>query len=165
MLWGRGCPLNPLYFLPPVPGVHRREALFIFRFALSQGMTWKRAHALAAAASYGEKWWGFQETVADWAKCSVRTVQRAVDEAKTLGILYSRRARKGEVQPGQRGYPKCGYAIRTFTAWGLRSTRRVGAVCARYAQQDMHRRMRAAENRRQKPEIAEALAEFRAMRP
>jgi len=155
--------MNPAYFLPPVPGVHRREALSIFRFALLQGMSWKRCHALAAAASYGAKWWGFQETVAQWAKCSVRTVQRAMNEAKTLGIICSRRARKGEIQPGQRGYPKCGYAIRTFTAWGLRSVRRIGAVCHRYAQADIHRRMRAAENAREKPDIAAAVAEFRGL--
>lgn len=157
--------MNPLYFLPPVPGVHRREALSIFRFALDQGMTWKRAHALAAAASYGEKWYGFQKTVAEWAKCCVRTVQRAVDEAKTLGILHSRRAKKGEILHGMRGYPKCGYAIRTFTAWGLRSRRRIGAVCARYAHSDIHRRMRAAQNKLDKAEIGEALQEFRALRP
>lgn len=157
--------MNPRYFLPPVPGVHRREALFVFRYALSQQMTWKRAHCLAVAASYGQKSWVFQGTVAKLVGCSLRTVQRAMNEAKTLGILYSRRSRQGETPPNGRGPLKCGCAIRTFTAWGLRSTRRINAVCARYAQADIQRRMRAAENAREKPEIAAAVAEFRAMRP
>lgn len=155
--------MNPLHFLPPVPGVHRREALFVFRFALREQMSWKRAHCLAIAASYGAKSWVFQGTVAKWAKCSLRTVQRAMNEAKTLGIIYSRRSRQGEIPPNGRGPLKCGCAIRTFTAWGLRSARRIGGVCARYAQADAMRRMRAAENAREKPLIAEALAEFRAL--
>ena len=157
--------MNPLHFLPPVPGVHRREALFVFRFALREQMSWKRAHCLAVAASYGQKSWVFQGTVAKWVKCSVRTVQRAFNEAKTLGIIYSRRSRQGEVPPNGRGSLKCGCAIRTFTAWGLRSVRRIGGVCARYAMADAARRMRAAENSREKPDIAAAVAEFRALRP
>lgn len=157
--------MNPRYFLPPVPGVHRREALFVFRFALQEQMSWKRAHCLAVAASFGAQSWVFQGTVAKWVKCSVRTVQRAMNEAKTLGILWSRRSRQGEVPPNARGSLKCGCAIRTFTAWGLRSIRRIGAVCARYAQSDAFRRMRAAENAREKPDIAAAVAEFRALRP
>lgn len=157
--------MNPAFFLPPVPGVHRREALFVFRFAIGQGMSFKRAHCLAVAASYGEKSWVFQKTVANWAKCSMRTVQRAMNEAKILGIIYSRRSRQGEVPPNARGSLKCGCAIRTFTAWGLRSTRRIGAVCARYARSDSFRRMRAAENAREKTDIREAVEEFRALRP
>ena len=157
--------MNPAFFLPPVPGVHRREALFVFRFALLQEMSWKRAHCLAVAASYGQKSWVFQGTIAKHVKCSVRTVQRAMNEAKMLGILWSRRSRQGEVPPNARGSLKCGCAIRTFAAWGLRSIRRVGAVCARYALSDAHRRMAAAEKAREKPDIAAAVAEFRGLRP
>jgi hypothetical protein len=157
--------LNPAHFLPPVPGVHRREALAVFRFALYERMSWKRAHALAIAASYGENCWAFQKRIAEWAKCSVRTVQRAMNEAKTLGIIRSRRSRRGEIPQNGRGPLKCGFAMRTFTAWGLRSLRRIRGVCARYAEADAFRRMRAAQNRLEKPEIREAVAEFRAMRP
>jgi hypothetical protein len=157
--------LNPAYFLPPVPGVHRREALFVFRFALGQGMSWKRARVLSCAASFGEKFWGFQRKLALYVGCSLRTVQRAMNEAKTLGIIYSRRSKQGEIPPGMAKPFKCGFAMRTFTAWGLRSTRRIGAVCARYAMSDAYRRMRAAQNAREKPDIAAAVAEFRALRP
>lgn len=157
--------MNSRLFLPPVPGVHRREAYFVFRFALQEQMSWKRAHALAVAASYGAKSWVFQSNIAKWANCSVRTVQRAINEAKTLGILWSRRSRQGEIPPNGRGPLKCGCAIRTFSAWGLRSVRRIGAVCARYAQADAFRRMRAAENARERPLIAEAIAEMRGLRP
>lgn len=155
--------MNARLFLPPVPGVHRREAYFVFRFALKEQMSWKRAYCLAVAASYGQKSWVFQGSVAKWVKCSVRTVQRAMNEAKTLGILHSRRSRQGEVPPNGRGPLKCGCAIRTFSAWGLRSARRIGAVCARFAEQDRFRRMRAAENAREKPLIADAIAEFRSL--
>ncbi len=137
----------------------------MFRFALGQGMSWKRARVLAAAASYGEKFWGFQRGLAEFVECSLRTVQRAFDEAKTLGIIYSRRSKQGEIPPGMARPFKCGFAMRTFSAWGLRSTRRIGAVCARYAHSDMYRRMRAAQNKRDKAEIREAVAELRSLGP
>ncbi len=156
--------MNPAYFLPEVPGVHRREALFVFRYALSEGMSWKRARVLAAAASYGETFWGFQDNLAEFVGCSIRTVQRAFNEAKVLGLLYSRRSRKGELTPTGK-YLKCGFALRTFTTWGLRSARRIRGVCARHAQADVHRRMRGAQNKRDKAEIGEAVAEFRSLGP
>lgn len=127
-------------------------------------MSWKRARVLAAAASYGQKVWAFQDNLAAFVGCSIRTVQRAFNEAKVLGLLYSRRSRQGELTPTGK-YLKCGFALRTFTTWGLRSKRRIRAVCARYAQADMHRRMRAAQNKLDKAEIAQAVTEFRGMRP
>jgi len=156
--------LNPALYLPPVPGVHRREAYRLFRYALEQGMSWLRARVLAAAASYGEKVWAFQGGLADFVGCSLRTVQRAFDEAKRLGLLTSRRSRQGELTPTGK-YLKCGFALRTFTTWNTRSRRRYNQIAARFALQDVYRRSRAEQNRRDRAEIAEAVAEFRAQAP
>lgn len=156
--------LNPRFFLPEVPGVHRREALRVFRYALEQGMSWLRARVLAAAASYGQQCWAFQDNLAEFVGCSLRTVQRAFDEGKRLGLLYSRRSRQGELTPTGK-YLKCGFALRTFTTWGLRSRRRINETAARFARSDMFRRMRAQQNQREKAEIADAVTEFRSMAP
>jgi len=136
----------------------------VFRYALEQGMSWLRARVLAAAASYGEKCWAFQDNLAAFVGCSLRTVQRAFDEAKRLGLVTSRRSRQGELTPSGK-YLKCGFALRTFTTWGLRSRRRINATAARFAQSDVYRRMRARQNQLDRAEIAEAVAEFRAQAP
>lgn len=156
--------LNPALYLPPVPGVHRREAYRLFRYALEQGMSWLRARVLAAAASYGEKVWAFQGGLADFVGCSLRTVQRAFDEAKHLGLVTSRRSRQGELTPTGK-YLKCGFALRTFTTWHTRSRRRYNQIAARCALQDVYRRARAEQNKRDRAEIREAVAEFQALGP
>ena len=156
--------MNPALYLPPVPGVHRREAYRLFRFALEQGMSWLRARVLAAGASYGEKFWGFQGKLADFVGCSLRTVQRAFNEAKCLGLLTSRRSRQGELTPTGK-YLKCGFALRTFTTWHARSRRRYGEIAARFALQDVYRRARGEQNKRDRAEIREAVAEFQALGP
>lgn len=156
--------MNPRLYLPEVPGVHRREAYRLFRYALEQGMSWLRARVLAAAASYGEKCWAFQDNLAAFIGCSLRTVQRAFDEGKRLGLLTSRRSRQGELTPTGK-YLKCGFALRTFTTWHTRSRRRYNQIAARFAQSDLYRRMRGKQNQREKAEIAEAVAEFRSQAP
>ena len=127
-------------------------------------MSWLRARVLAAGASYGEKFWGFQDNLAQFIGCSIRTVQRAFDEAKRLGLVTSRRSRQGELTPTGK-YLKCGFALRTFTTWNTRSRRRYNAIAARCALQDVYRRARGEQNKRDKAEIAEAVTEFRAMAP
>lgn len=127
-------------------------------------MSWLRARVLAAAASYGEKFWGFQGGLAQFIGCSLRTVQRAFDEAKRIGLVTSRRSRQGELTPTGK-YLKCGFALRTFTTWHTKSRRRYNQIAARCALQDVYRRSRGEQNKREKAEIREAVAEFRAQAP
>lgn len=156
--------MNPQLYLPDVPGVHRREAYRLFRYAIEQGMSWLRARVLAAAASYGEKFWGFQRGLAEFIGCSLRTVQRAFDEGKRIGLVTSRRSRQNEVTPTGK-YLKCGFALRTFTTWHARSRRRYNQIAARFALSDVHRRARGEQNKRDRAEIREAVAEFQALGP
>lgn len=156
--------MNPRLFLPEVQGVHRREAYRLFRYALEQGMSWLRARVLASAASLGPTYWGFQRTTAEFIGCSLRTVQRAIDEAKRLGLLTSRRSRRGELTPSGK-YLKCGFALRTFTTWHTRSRRRYNAIAARFALSDVHRRRRGHQNKLDRAEIREAVAQFQALGP
>lgn len=80
-------------------------------------------------ASIGPICWKFQSSVAKYLDISVRTVQRAVRQAKSLGVLVSRRLRRGEQPQGARQRITCGGALRRFVSWGLPQAR----AMARYA--------------------------------
>ena len=50
-------------------------------------MSWKRAYVVACFASLGQICRQFQSSVARFTGYSVRTVQRAARQAKTMGVL------------------------------------------------------------------------------
>lgn len=144
-----------------LPGPHRREAEQIQRHCVDQGMSWKRAYAVACMASIGQICWTFQSTVHEYTGISVRTIQRAVAQAKKLGVLVSRRLRRNEQPPGGRGPLSCGGALRRFTAWGM-SQHRMLARCAKYALRWMWRENAVKERRlRERAELDEALTDLR----
>lgn len=116
-----------------LPGPHRGEAERIQRYCVDQGMSWKRAYAVACMASIGPITWMFQASVAKYLNISVRTVQRAVRQAKSLGVLVSRRLRRNEQPQGARSPISCGGALRRFVGWGVTQAR----ALARYARYRM----------------------------
>jgi hypothetical protein len=124
-------------------------------------MSCKRAYAVACFASLGQICWQFQSSVARFTGYSVRTVQRAARQAKQMGVLVSRRLRRGERPPGARQPITCGGALRRFIAWGKPKAQRL-ALCAQYALREVWRR-EALERRQhaERSEIAAALTEFR----
>lgn len=131
-------------------------------------MSWKRAYALACLASLSSEngiCWAFQSKVAKFTGYSVRTIQRAVRQAKRLGVLVSRRLRRGEQPVGARKAITCGGALRRFIAWGKPKAAAL-ALRARYALRDIWRR-EAAERRaeRERDELRAAVADFRALAP
>lgn len=93
----------------------------------------------------------------------VRTIQRAVRQAKAMGVLVSRRLRRGERPPGARQPITCGGAVRRFIAWGKPKAQAM-ALRAKYALREVWRR-EALDRRqlRERSEIAAALTEFRAL--
>ena len=117
-----------------LPGPYRSEALAILEHCKAAGMSWKRAYAVACFASEGRKGmcWKFQSTVARFTGYNMRTIQRAVRQAKGMGVLVSRRLRRGERPPGARQPITCGGALRRFIAWGKPKAQRL-ALRARYA--------------------------------
>lgn len=127
-------------------------------------MSPKRAYAVACAASLGQICWTFQSTIARFTGYAVRTIQRAIRQAKKLGVLVSRRLRRGERPPGARQPITCGGALRRFIAWGAPKAQAM-ALRAKYAIREVWRseqRERRAEAER--AEIAAALTEFRDIR-
>lgn len=144
-----------------LPGPHRREAELVQRFCVDGGMSWKRAYAVACMASMGQFCWSFALNIAKFAGVSRKTVQRAVLQAKKLGVLVSRRIRRGERPPGADYSYSCGGAYRRFVAWGL-STSRALARCARYAVRWIWRQQAEdARRARERAELDSALADLR----
>jgi hypothetical protein len=128
-------------------------------------MSWKRAYIIACAASQGKVCWAFQSTLAKYTGYSVRTVQRAFSQAKRLGLIVSRRLRRGEQPDGANGPITCGGALRRFVSWGLTARRMVG-LCLKYAQRWIYRQQAQADRaERQRAEVAAAVADFRALAP
>lgn len=148
-----------------LPGPHRREAMAIFAYCKNAGVSWKRAYALACAASYGQICWTFQTTLAEFTGYCVRTIQRAMRQAKALGLLVSRRLRRGEQPIGARQPITCGGALRRFIGWG-KPDRHAEPLRAKYALKEIWRR-EALERRaeRERAGIAVAIADFRALAP
>lgn len=156
-----------------LPGPFRSEAMAILEHCKAAGMSWLRAYAVACLASVAENGicWKFQSNVAKFMlgrdadpkkiHGRVRTIQRAVRQAKALGVLTSRRLRRGERPPGAREPITCGGALRRFIAWGKPKAQAL-ALRAKYALREVWRR-EALERRKlsERAEIAAALTEFR----
>jgi hypothetical protein len=115
-------------------------------------MSWPRAYALACLASYGRKSWTFQRTLAKFTGFCVRTIQRAMRQAKLFGLMISKRIKRGETAPGGRGPLTCGAALRTIIGWGLPEAR---ALMMRlgYAVREQHRLELRAELRASLPPL------------
>lgn len=144
-----------------LPGPFRSEAMAILEHCKAAGMSWMRAYAVACFASMGQICWQFQSSVAKFTGYSVRTIQRAARQAKALGVLVSRRLRRGERPPGARQPITCGGALRRFIAWGKPKAQAM-ALRAKYALREVWRRDAIERNKqRERGEIAAALTEFR----
>ncbi len=144
-----------------LPGPYRREALAILEHCNEAGMSWKRSYVIACFASLGQVCWQFQSSVARFTGYCVRTVQRAAAQARRMGVLVSRRLRRGERPPGARQPITCGGALRRFIAWGKPKAQAL-ALRAKYALRELWRRDAIDRNKqRERSEIAAALTEFR----
>lgn len=62
--------------------------------------------------------WAFRKTFAEWCRCSVRTVQRALTQAKALGLIGIHRGKKNETPPNAKGPIPCGWSHRFAIGWG-----------------------------------------------
>jgi hypothetical protein len=134
------------------------QAEAVHRWALAHGMSRPRAWLLACGASYGRKFFTFQKTLAEFTGFKIRTVQRAMRQAKDLGILVSKRIRRGERPEGGRGPLTCGGAMRTIIGWGLKDAPAT-VLRLRSALREQYRRAALEEA------LRAAVAEFRSLAP
>jgi hypothetical protein len=94
------------------------EAERVFELCIAAGMTTGRAFGIAHMASWPDAW-GFAKHFAKRAGTCVRTLFRALAEAKSFGFMRTARAGKNEVPKGAGGPLVCGWSHRWVIGRGL----------------------------------------------
>ena len=94
------------------------EARAGYERARNAGLSPMRALVVGSIASFQECW-AFRKNLARHVGCSVRTVQRAITQAKAEGLIGTARAKKTEVPPHwPHGPVTCGWSHRWVIGWG-----------------------------------------------
>jgi hypothetical protein len=89
-----------------------------------------RALVIGSVASFKECW-TFRKNLAAKVGCSVRTVQRALTQAREEGLIGMARAKKEEIPPGwEHGPIPCGWSHRWVIGWGAAAQKVADAVHA-----------------------------------
>lgn len=99
------------------PGPYTSEAVLAFRRAHGQGMNSLRSLVVGCVASFKDCWM-FQRKLAERLGCSLRTVQRALHQARELGLVETHRSKLGEHAPGLDQPVPCGWSHRWAIGWG-----------------------------------------------
>jgi hypothetical protein len=76
-----------------------------------------RAFVIGEIGSFRDCW-EFRKKIAKVVGCSVRTVQRAITQGKSLGLVGVARAKKTEIPPGAARPVECGWSHRWTIGWG-----------------------------------------------
>lgn len=94
------------------------EARAGYQRARNAGLSPLRALVIGTVASFKECW-TFRRNIAAKVGCSVRTVQRALTQARSEGLIGVARAKKTEVPPNwEHGPVTCGWSHRWVIGWG-----------------------------------------------
>lgn len=101
-----------------------QTALNAIERARDAGLTELRAQVVGQISSFTDGW-VFRRRLAELLDCSVRTVQRAITQAKAEGLLGVARAKRSDIPPGAREPLPCGWSHRWTIARDL-----VGAAAA-----------------------------------
>ena len=99
------------------PGTSASEARAAYQRAREAGISAARALVIGCIASFREGWM-FRKNLADHTGLSVRTVQRAITQAKDFGLIGVARAKKNEIPPGMDRPLPCGWSHRWVVGWG-----------------------------------------------
>ena len=86
-----------------------------FRRARMHGLSYARACVVGQIASFKDGW-AFRQTLAGAVGVCVRTVQRAITQAKEAGMMRTARSKPGERAPGVQGPLPCGFSHRWLLA-------------------------------------------------
>jgi len=111
-------------------GPNAHEAVSLYHRAREAGLSVLRALATANLASFKEAW-AFRKTIARQVGCSVRTVARALRQAREAGLIGVARAKRGERPKDEQGNPielPCGFSHRWVIGWGEAGQRVKAAV-------------------------------------
>lgn len=110
-------------------GPHAHEARAAFHRARKAGMKPLRAMVIGCVASFRDAW-AFRLRIAEKVGCSVRTVQRALNQGRELGLIEVFRAKKGEIPKGRTKPLKCGWSHRITVGFGKAAAVVEAAVAA-----------------------------------
>lgn len=98
-------------------GPVQSEAKAAYIRARAVGLTSLRALVVGNIASFRDCW-AFRSKLARQVGCSVRTVQRAITQARAEGLLGVARAKRGECPPSWPKPVECGWSHRWTVGWG-----------------------------------------------
>jgi hypothetical protein len=93
------------------------EAERAYKRALAAGMNARAALLLGHIASFKDCW-AFRKLLARMLRVSVRTIQRWLTKAKSLGLIEVYRGKKNETPPNADGPIPCGWSHRFTSGWG-----------------------------------------------
>jgi hypothetical protein len=110
-------------------GPYQHEATAAYKRARESGLSLVRAFVVGMIASHRDCW-AFRRTIAAKVGCSVRTVQRAITQAKAEGLLKTWRCKKTEKPPAYGTIVPCGWSHRVIIGWGLAGHAIKGAIAA-----------------------------------
>jgi len=110
-------------------GTDYLEADAAFVRAVDQGLTAARALVIANVASFKDCWTA-RKKLAVYARTSLSTVQRALNQAAELGLIGKARAKLGEQLPGLPQPQTCGYSHRWTIGRGMAAGAAMAAIAA-----------------------------------
>lgn len=93
------------------------EARSAFQRARDAGLSPLRALVIGTIASFRDCW-AFRSKIAEHIGCSTRTVQRAITQAKSEGLIGVARAKQDEKPPNWHSVVPCGWSHRWTIGWG-----------------------------------------------
>jgi hypothetical protein len=147
------------------PGTFERnwfEAGRVYKWAREMGMTHARARILSCGAAYGRKFYTFERTLAAFTGFCRRTVQRAMREARDLGLVTSKWIKRGSTPAGAKTRFNNGGALKTIVGWGLPDNAAHATRCTRAVNESFRRAQLELRAERDRAEARAAVAEFRA---
>lgn len=124
------------------PGDASVEARAAYERARVSGLSAARSLVVGCIASFRDCW-QFRSTLAKHTGLSIRTVQRAITQAKECGLIGVARGKKTEVPPNADGPITCGWSHRWTIGWG----QAYEAARAAVAQTRIARMLKAATRR------------------
>ena len=110
-------------------GTDYLEADAAFVRAVDAGLTAARALVIANVASFKDCWTARRKLGA-YARTSLSTVQRALNQAAELGLIGKARAKLGEHLPGLPEPQTCGYSHRWTIGRGMAAGAAMAAIAA-----------------------------------
>lgn len=110
-------------------GPDHLEARYAEQRARESGLSALRAKVVGHIASFRDGWL-FRKKLAERVKCSVRTVQRAITQARDEGLIKVARAKKNEIPKGADKPFTCGWSHRWWIGRGLAAAAAIAAITA-----------------------------------